>query len=185
MLKMMLYVGAYVLLAAVIWGVLGAILVPLASIPLLVPMIALIYALGFGLVETFGLPLRAPSLAWQVPSRWIRGHPLAAQILTWGSVLGPGLVTRNPYAGIWLLPFLIGLNHSLYMAIVIGVTVGIAHGSTRALGVLSNMRRMEANCSHLLILGEQLSWLYRDGLALLLAAGALAAYTLTLLGVHL
>ncbi len=146
---------------------------------------AWVYALGFGIFETFAIPIRAPSVEWQVPASWIKRHPKVLQTVTWGALLGPGMVTKNPYAGIWLLPLLITLNHSLYMAIVIGVAVGVAHGSTRALGVLNNLRHIETNCSHLLILGEQLRWLYRDGLALLLAAGALAAYTLTLLGIHL
>ena len=105
-----------------------------------------------------------------------------AQTLMWGALLGPGLVTRNPYAGMWLVPLLIALNHNLLATLVMGLIVGVAHGGARALGVLSNRRHMETNCSHLLILGAQMHWKCRDGLALLLAAGALAAYTLSLLG---
>lgn len=41
-------------------------------------------------------------------------------------------------------------------------------------------RQMGTNCSHLMILGAQVHWKYSDGLALLLAAGALAAYILSL-----
>ena len=58
------------------------------------------------------------------------------------------------------------MSGSLPAAIVVGVAIGIAHGSARALGVLANMRNMDTAYSHLLILGEQLRWLYRDGLAL-------------------
>jgi hypothetical protein len=64
----------------------------------------------------------------------------------------------------------------------IGMAVGIAHGGTRALEVLSKRRHMETNDSPLLILGAQLRWKYLAGPAFLLAAGALAAYTLSLLG---
>lgn len=60
----------------------------------------------------------------------------------------------------------------------------MAHGGGRVLGVLSNRRHMDVdvNYAHLRILAAELHWLYIDGLALLLAAGALAAYILSLLG---
>jgi len=108
------------------------------------------------------------------------------QALIWGTTLGPGLVTRNPYAGIWLLPLLIALNQSLLIAMVVGIAAGIAHGGARVLGVLSNRRSMDMDeeYAHLKILGAQFRWQYIDGLALLVAAGALAAYNLSLLGVH-
>jgi len=143
--------------------------------------VAWVYALVFGIAETFGLPLRAPSFAWQVPAQWIKERSPMAQTAMWGALLGPGLVTRNPYAGMWLLPLLTVLNHNLLTALVIGMIVGVAHGGARALGVLSNRRQMDMNYSHLMILGAQLRWKYRDGLALLLVAGALAAYTRALL----
>lgn len=155
---------------------------PLDGILGVVTLVAWLYALVFGIAETFGLPLRAPSLAWQVPAQWIKGRSPMVQTATWGALLGTGLVTRNPYAGMWLLPLLIALNHDLHTAMAIGMAVGIAHGGARALGVLNNRRHMGTNCSHLMILGAQVRWKYRDGLALLLAAGALAAYIFSLLG---
>ncbi len=182
-LELLLHIAAYVLPAAVVWGVLGVVFWPLGGIPLIAPLIAWAYALGFGIIETFAIPFQAPSVAWQVPARWVKGRPKAVQILTWGPLLGPGLVTKNPYAGMWLLPLLLILNHSLDIAIVVGVVIGVAHGSTHALGVLKNMGYMKMNCSHLIILGAQLRWRYVDGLALLLAAGALTAYALTLLSI--
>lgn len=105
-----------------------------------------------------------------------------AQITTWGTLLGPGLVTRNPYAGMWLLPLLITLNHNLLAATATGMAVGAAHGGARAIGVLSNWRHIGMPYAHLMILGAQLRWKSRDGRALLLAAGALTAYILSLLG---
>jgi hypothetical protein len=104
------------------------------------------------------------------------------QTLIWGALLGPGLVTRNPYAGIWLLPLLLVLNQNLLTAVGAGIAIGIAHGGARALGVLHNRKCMQVAQAHLLILGEQWRWKYLDGLALLLAAGALAASMLSLLG---
>src|SRR3989441_3429666 len=117
--------AAYVLPSAAVWGILGIILWPLHT--WLIPLIALVYALWFGIFETLGLPFRPPGLAWQVPSGWIDRRPAMVKTLTWGITLGPGLVTKNPYAGIWLLPLLVALNHSLFMTMTIGIAVGVAH----------------------------------------------------------
>lgn len=185
-LKTAFYIAAYVLPAAVVWGVLGIILRSLDGIPFLLPLPALVYALWFGILETLGVPFQPPGLAWQVPSHWIKGHPAMVQALIWGTALGPGLVTRNPYAGMWLLPLLVALNHSLLMAMAVGIAVGVAHGGARVLGVLRNRRCIDMDTdAYLRILGAELRWLYMDGLALLLAAGALAAYALSLLGARL
>jgi hypothetical protein len=106
------------------------------------------------------------------------------QTLTWGSVLGPGLVTRNPYAGMWLLPLLIVLQHDLFTAVVSGATVGIAHGSARAFGILRNRKHQNDSCAPILILASQWRWQFMDGLALLGIAGGLGAYTFSLLISH-
>lgn len=167
------------------WGVLGIGLGRLHPFPVLVALVAWAYALWFGVFETLGIPLRSPGLAWQVPSHWVNGRPSVLQALVWGAILGPGLLTRNPYAGIWLLLPLVAFNHNLLMAAAVGGAVGVAHGGARVFGVLHNRRYMETSNGHLKILGSQLQWRYMDGVAMLLAAGALTAYTLSLLGVHL
>jgi hypothetical protein len=150
---------------------------------LLLPLLALAYALYFGLGEILEFRRLRLSLAWQVPSHWIRGRPAIVQTLIWGTSLGPGLITRNPYAGIWLLPFLVVLDRSLHMTIVVGMAAGAAHGGARAIGVLRNRNCMSTD-AYLKIMGAQQRWQYLDGLALLLAAGALAAYALFLLSGH-
>jgi len=154
---------------------------------LLLALLACAYALWFGALEALGLPSKALSLAWQVPSGWITGRPATLQALIWGTALGPGLVTRNPYAGMWILPLLLALNSNMPSAFIVGIAVGIAHGGARVLGVLNNRKHMDADpvYVHLTILGAQLRWQYLDGLALLLAAGALGAYAISLLGIHL
>lgn len=165
---------------------------PLTGIPLLLPLLMLSYTLWYGLRETFGLQRRMLGLLWQVPASWVKGRPAALQALTWGTLLGPGLVTKNPYAGMWLLPLLIVLSRGggggsggLPMAIAVGMVVGATHGGARALGVLRNRKSIAGDaCAHQKILHARLRWQYIDGLTLLLAAGALAAYTLSLLAVH-
>ncbi len=132
--------------------------------------------------ETFGFPLRTPGLRWQVPERWLQGRSEGMRTMIWGMTLGPGWVTINPYAGIWLLPLLAGMGENLLMAGVVSGVAGAIHGGARAIGVLSNSKRIAANCSHLMILGQQFRWRRRDGFILLLVAGTLAAYLLTLLG---
>ena len=159
---------------------------PLAGVPFLLPFLPLAYALWFGLRETLGLQRRLLGLLWQVPSSWIKGRPAVLQTLIWGTTLGPGLVTKNPYAGMWLLPLLVVLNHNLLMTVAVGAAVGAVHGGARAIGVLRNRRCIAMDVeAHYRILNSQTQWQYLDGLALLLAAGALSAYTLFLLGVHL
>jgi len=182
----MLYIAAYVFPAALVWGVISMVFHLLSSIPLLLSLLACAYALWFGALEALGLPSQAPSLAWQVPAGWITGRPATVQALIWGTALGPGLVTRNPYAAMWLLPLLLALNSNLLSAFLTGIAVGIAHGGARVLGVLNNRKHMDADpvYVHLKILGAQLRWQYLDGLALLLAGGALVAYAISLLGIH-
>jgi len=185
-LKIVLYIAAYVLPAAFIWGTLGILLRPLNGIPVLLPLLAVLYALRFGLLETAGSGFRPLGLAWQVPSSWIKGRPAALQTLIWGTTLGPGLVTKNPYAGMWLLPLLVAFSPSMLVAMAVGLAIGGAHGLARALGVLRNRRciDMDEN-AYLRILDAESRWKFVDGLALLLAAGALAAYVLSILSVHL
>jgi hypothetical protein len=141
------------------------------------------YALGFGIVETLGLPVRVPSSTWQVPAQWLRGRPAGVQTLIWGALLGPGLLTRNPYAGIWLLLPLLALSQSVSLAVDIGIAVGITHGSTRALGILHNRTCIADPYAHLLILGKYWLWQYLDGLALLVVAGALSVYIFSLIDI--
>ena len=107
------------------------------------------------------------------------------QTLIWGTTLGPGFVTKNPYAGMWLLPLLVALNHDVLMTITVAMAVGAVHGGARAIGVLRNRKCIDMDVSaHLRILSAVSRWQYIDGLALLLAAGALGAYALSLLGAH-
>jgi hypothetical protein len=99
-----------VLPAGVVWWIIGIISWFFSNVPVLIEILALLYALFFGGLETLGLTFRAPSLAWQVPAHWIKGKSISIQAIIWGALLGPGLVTRNPYAGIWILPLLLALH---------------------------------------------------------------------------
>lgn len=168
--------------AALVWGAIGLLFHWLGGIPWLFAVLTPAYALWFGSREALGVPARVPGLAWQVPPKWIDGRPWPFQALVWGVTLGPGLVTRNPYAGMWLLPLLLAFQHTFWSALLLGLFVGAIHGSARFLGVLRNRRELDANLEyeHLRILGTQLRWQHIDGLLLLLSAGALVVYLLSL-----
>jgi hypothetical protein len=66
---------------------------------------------------------------------------------------------------------LLALSGSLLASIL----VGVAHGTGRALGVVSNMRPVESSCMDMLVLGKEFRWRFIDGLGLLFSAGILMA----------
>src|SRR5256885_2225457 len=66
------------------------------------------YAACYGVLEAAGrLTLAAPGSRWQVPQTMVAGVPGWRRIAVWGSILGPGFLTRNPYAGFGLLPIVV------------------------------------------------------------------------------
>ncbi|MGH2532602.1 MAG: hypothetical protein ACRDJW_09875 [Thermomicrobiales bacterium] len=163
-----LYVAAYAVPAAAIWVLVGALLRPLGERPWALASVAVIFTLRYGLAETLNLPLQSPGHRWQVPARWIRGRTRTKGVLTWGALLGPGLIARNPYAGMWLLPFVVSLDQSLLTAGLVGGT----HGTARALGVLHNLR-LDCNVADMTAWNAQWRWRLLDGVLLLVSAGAL------------
>ena len=63
------------------------------------------YGVFYGVLEAGGTAKPAPpGSRWQVPSEWVRGVSRRRRYVVWGSMLGPGFATRNPYAGFWVLP---------------------------------------------------------------------------------
>ena len=50
-----------------------------------------------------GLP--PPGRGWQVPQTMLIDASPRRRLAVWGALLGPGLLTRNPFAGFGLLPF--------------------------------------------------------------------------------
>lgn len=172
------YAMAYIIPAVVVWSILAIVVHPLTHVPQAMLLVAWMYAFVFGLLEALALPFRPVSLAWQVPAQWLQGRSALAQTLIWGIALGPGLVTRNPYASIWLLPVLLTLNHNFLTNVGIGVVIGIAHGGARAFGVLSTRRNLDACGLRIL---AQWHWRVTDGLLLLFGAGSFTAAVLTML----
>lgn len=169
--------AGYVLPAMLVWSLLGLFIHSLALLPLIVVSVGLLYALLYGVIEAFGLPVRAPSLTWQVPQTWVKERSPTARAMIWGVSLGPGLITRNPYAGMWLLLPLIALSPGLLAAAL----VGAFHGASRAVAILRTRHYLGQDNGHLLMMGSQLRWRLIDGFVLLFASGVLMAYAILLI----
>lgn len=149
----------------------------LGGIILVILLVTCCYAAVFGTCEVLGIPFRQLGLAWQVPNQWLHGRSSIMQTLIWGVCLGPGFITRNPYAGIWVLPLLLILTPNWMTAMMLGIAVGFAHGCGRAIGVLKNQCKLEETCSPMMIV-KQMRWKFLDGCALLIIAGGLTVYIL-------
>ena len=173
-----MYILAYALPSAVVWSILGIVVQIFVALPIIIICTTLVYALIYGIAEVCSLPLRTVSLTWQVPSGWIKGAGPIRKTWVWGSLLGPGLITRNPYAGIWLLLFMLAFSHHLLVALFFGAGIGAAHGIGRAIGVIKNHICFTSGESDLLILGRVIRWRFFDGILLLFVAGVLAGYLL-------
>jgi hypothetical protein len=170
--------AAYALPAAAVWAALGLALtaLPIGTAALLA---AVLYGCAYGAAEFFGLSrLPAPGRRWQVPQDFMIGASSRRRALVWGSILGPGFLTRNPYAGFGILPLLVAgagpatgaAAGRLVFGLTVAVMVGIAHGAGRAFALLRDVSRRPDDPFVLLL--RSLRWRALDGLALLVIAGA-------------
>jgi hypothetical protein len=167
-------VTAYALPAVVAWAALGSCL---GALPLTGPALVLtaIYAACYGLTEVTGkLSLRPPGRKWQVPQTMVMGVSDRRRILVWGSILGPGFLTRNPYAGFGLLPIAVATASGVRAAVILAAAIGLAHGSARALALLRDARPAAAADPMRLVL-VSMYWRTFDGCVLLVIAGVAIA----------
>ena len=172
-------ITAYVVPAVIAWTALGIILgaLPLAR-PALVAAAA--YAAGYGLIEVTDrlggrLRLPPPGTRWQVPQAMVIGVSRWRRMLVWGSILGPGFVTRNPYAGFGLLPIAVATAGGVRSAAVLGAVIGLAHAAGRALALLRDARPRRAALDPMRLVLTSMRWRTLDGFALLVIAGTAAA----------
>lgn len=138
---------------------------------IIITFLGLLFALRYGVAEALGYPLQSPSIKWQVPADWVKGKSNLTQTFIWGAILGPGLVTRNPFAGIWLLVVLIGLAANPLGA----AAVGAAHGIGRAVGTVRT-EKGKIHSTHALDWRPLAKWRAVDGLVLLFVAGMLGCH---------
>jgi hypothetical protein len=169
--------GAYLVPGAAAWALAGLALgVAAVAIPWLATaavVASVVYGSAYGAAEVGGSPWpAAPGRRWQVPQDFLIGASPRRRVLVWGSILGPGFLTRNPYAGFAILPLLVVTANSIPAAIVIAALVGVAHGAGRAGALLRDSSRPQDEPFELLL--SLLRWRVVDGLALLTVAGAAA-----------
>jgi hypothetical protein len=167
-------ITAYALPAVVAWAVLGGCL---GALPLTGPALVLtaIYAACYGLTEVTGKPsLRPPGRKWQVPQTMVMGVSDRRRILVWGSILGPGFLTRNPYAGFGLLPIAVATASGVRAAVILAAAIGLAHGSGRALALLRDARPAAPSDPMRLVL-VSMYWRTFDGCVLLVIASVAIA----------
>jgi hypothetical protein len=162
--------AAYVVPAAVIWTAAGLLLtaLPIATVALLA---VAAYGLLYGLAEVSGASrLAVPGRAWQVPQDMMIGAGGRRRLLVWGLILGPGFLTRNPYAGFGALPLLVASAGGIRAGIALAAVVGTAHGAGRALALLRDAASPATDPFGMLL--SSLRWRRLDGLLLLMAAAA-------------
>ena len=159
--------------AAAVWAVLGALL---TLAPQLVAVVAVVgYAMLNGLAETLDLRLGWLGVEWHVRSSCVRGCRSATHVAIWCAVRGPGLVTRNHYAGIWFTLFALASIQRPESGAAVGAIVGVVHGAARALGILANHADRHSPELPWRMMITQMRFRLADGIALLAAAGAILA----------
>jgi hypothetical protein len=174
-------ISVYALPAIVVWGVLGVLL---GALPLARPalLITAAYAVCYGVNEVTGRHrLRPPGASWQVPQTMVMDSPPWRRILVWGSILGPGFITRNPYAGFAVLPLIVASATGVRAAAALGAAIGLAHGAGRALALLRDAGP-SAGRDPIRIMLASMRWRALDGVFLLaIAAAASVAFAASLL----
>ena len=198
--------AAYAVPAAAAWAALGLGLSALA--PIVIPglpltglslgLTALAAAVGyggyFGVLESWGRRgLSPPRRGWQVPQTLLIEAPVWRRVLIWGAILGPGFLTRNPYAGFGFLPIALASMRGTGAGIVLGALIGLGHGGARAMALLRDVRPSPivpiaapagvgsavAVPTHLDVVLKTMYWRRIDGVALLAAAAAAFAACLS------
>jgi hypothetical protein len=170
-----LVIAAYLVPAALVWAVLGLVLgVVVQAVHALATaavIAAAVYGCGYGAAEVCGSAWpAAPGRRWQVPQDLLIGASGVRRVLVWGAILGPGFLTRNPYATFGILPVLVAAAGRLPAAIAIGGLAGAAHAAGRAGALLRDSASPQHQPFALLL--RSLRWRVLDGLALLTMAGA-------------
>jgi hypothetical protein len=166
-------VVTHALPAVVVWGVVGLGLGALRAADVGL-VLTFVYAVVFGVNEALELRWAAPTSQWQVPRGWAGPErSFRRRAVIWGATLGPGLMTRNPYAGMWCIASLLVACGSLRVGLAAGVAVGLCHGIARAGGVVDNALRRPTDIH--LAMARYFEWRVRDGISLLFLAGALVA----------
>ena len=130
-----------------------------------------LYGLFYGIAEIADVNgLWVPGTRWQVPPAFVMKKSSRRILAVWGGLLGPGLATRNPYAGFAALLIGLATFGSIKIGAALAIAVGVAHGTARALALLRDAREID-HLDYLQSVLRSLYWRRVDGLMLLLLAG--------------
>jgi len=162
-----LFVFLFASPGALVWGAIGYVSPSEQAWAL---DVLVVYGAVFVTVEMSGLPVRPPGLAWQVPRNWVRRRKPVSEAAIWGSILGPGLVTRNDLALMWALVLLLFAGGNS-RAVWTGAAIGASHGIGRAVGIIRN-QSCRVGQTPLSLLLEYDKWRRVDALALGFVTGA-------------
>jgi hypothetical protein len=155
---------------AAAWALVGLVLgaLPVAHAALVA---AAVYGGAYGVAEVCGLRWpAAPGRRWQVPQDLLIGASGTRRLLVWGAILGPGFLTRNPYASFGMLVLLAASAGSLPATVLVAAVIGAAHAGGRAAALLRDSATPGLEPFALLL--RSLRWRAIDGIALLAIAGA-------------
>ena len=171
----MKYALAYMAPGAAAWAALGLLLWQM-HIPVLIwLLVGAVYAAVYGLGRLWPAGIAPPTIRWQVPAQWVIDRRWASTLI-WGFVLGPGVLTRNPLAGMWMLPVSLALQTDVQSAVGLGAALGALHGAARATAVMRLQPRLASQRRPELELFASLwRWRMIDGFVLLFALGALCS----------
>jgi hypothetical protein len=176
MARRLTLVAAYVAPAVGVWMLVGWLLnlFPISAVALIGTAL---YAIMYGITEATGRTYpAAPTIMRQVPSAWVRHANPWQRILIWGSILGPGFVTINPYAGFALLALTLASIGNLHDAVIVAASIGALHGIGRSLALLRDVRGW-GPADYKEAMRRQKYWRKLDGVLLLVIGGiAVAAF---------
>ncbi|WP_157254431.1 hypothetical protein [Nonomuraea typhae] len=162
---------AFTVPAAVFWGSVTMGVAFLVPRPVIV-WAAVIYTVAYAVAQVLALPLRAPGRSWQVPSQWLVGRSFAVRTAIWGMTLGPGVMTRNAFAGSWLFPLLAAASAE---PLVMGAASGALHAAGRVAGIMRQMDRKNAG-GFFDAMARTMRWRTVDGVLLSFLAGLLIVF---------
>ncbi len=163
--------------AIAVWAAIGLVLTVL-PVAAAARVGVVLYGCGYGAIEALGATRpRAPGRNWQVPQDLMIGASARRRVLIWGSILGPGFLTRNPYAGFGMLPLLAGAatGRSLVTGAAVAAIVGATHACGRGVALLRDVAAPPP--PPVAVLLRSLRWRRLDGVVLLAISGVAIATT--------
>lgn len=149
--------------AALAWAIVAFMLSWIAS-PDVSKVAAVGLAVMYGATQLLMLGVPVPTLPFGTPSSWLRGRGPRAQIAIWGTTLGPGFATRNPYASMWVAVSALCMIEPASHASLVGAVAGGSHGLARSAGIALNIRRQATPFE---VMAARIHWRFVDGAALL------------------